>query len=70
MLSQFISLLAQVDSAADGGAGNTAGIQTFLIIGGVILAAMLIIAFGNFIAKTLRMADHGWKIGLVLLSWI
>lgn len=70
MLSQFISLLAQVDQAADGGAGNMAGMQTFLIIGGVILTAMLIFAFGNFIAKTLRMADHGWKIGLILLSLV
>ena len=37
-------------------------LQVIVIIGGTLLAAIL----GNVIARSIRMKDYGWKLGLIL----
>ncbi|MBI3463175.1 MAG: protein translocase subunit SecD [Planctomycetes bacterium] len=45
-----------------------AGYQFLLASGGILAGAILSFVAGYFIARSLRMPDHGWKIGLVLCA--
>jgi SecD/SecF fusion protein len=58
MFSQF-SLLAQVDSTP---------IKVLYFIGFVLIALVLPFVIGRFAARSLRMENYGWKIGLILAS--
>ena len=62
---RFFSLLAQTEPAAN---GDEPLQNPFLLITLIVAAAFLIFMLGNWIARQLRMADHGWKIGLVSLT--
>ena len=66
-LTQFLSLLAQSGPAAPA-EDNTFGLSAFMVIFVIVLVAGLTVSLGNLLARSLRMADYGWKIGLILLT--
>lgn len=63
------SLLAQAaQNTTVEGTEEGFGANAFLMMVAFIIAAGLIFSLGNLLAKALKMADDGWKIGLVLLT--
>ncbi|MDP7017977.1 MAG: protein translocase subunit SecD, partial [Pirellulaceae bacterium] len=59
MSLQSLALLAQTDST------NT---NVWLMFGLFLAAIAVPVVIGNMIAKSMRMTDYGWKIGLILAS--
>ena len=63
--TRFFSLLAQTERTAN---GDELFQNPFVVIALIVVAAFLIFMLGNWVARQLRMVDHGWKIGLVSLT--
>ena len=71
MLSHFQSflVLAQSGQTPTPDESNN-GFLSFVIFACLIIAIALTFAVGNLIARSLRMSDYGWKIGVILLTML